>query len=228
MKTNFSSPISKEIEQIGRELIAMVYEALLADGQINPDGKTEEQIMAKVREAALKWSKDRPMMWSTDFRQDLLNRARSFKRRRNNHDAILYYATWFEHWINGVLLRGLRSLDERESYQMIRDVGLRGKFSWLLALVHEKRIPQRHVKTVLHVCDLRNEFVHHKYKLADIDSDDEDKQLKCAQRSAEKTVRYLQRFEEQHFFRGSARTLLRKLRNTKHEKVRRPRNGTRK
>jgi hypothetical protein len=220
MKTNHSSPIRREIEQIGREMLASIYEALLGDGQIDPDGKSEEQIMSEVREMALQWSKQRPMLWSTDFRQNLLNRARSFKRKGNNHEAILYYGTWFEHWINGVLLRRLHKLDEREGCQMIRDVGLRGKFTWLLSLIHEKRIPQRHIKAVLQVCDLRNEFVHHKYKMFDVDTgDDEGKKLKEAHRSAEKSVRYLQKFEERHFFKGSARGLLKKLRNTKHEKA---------
>ncbi len=200
-------------------MLACIYEALLGDGQIDPEGKTEEQIMTEVRKIALKWSNQRPMKWSADFRQDLLNRARSFKRKRNSHEAILYYATWFEHWINGILIRRLRTLDERETCQMIRDVSLRGKFTWLLALVHEKRIPERHIKAVLQICDLRNEFVHHKYKMLDVDSDDESKKLNEAHRSAEKSVRYLQKFEERHFFKGPARGLLRKLRNTKHEKV---------
>lgn len=176
--------------------------------------------MTEVRMRALKWSKQRPMMWSADFRQDLLTRARSFKRKGNNHEAILYYGTWFEHWINGILLRRLDKLNERESCQMIRDVSLRGKFTWLLVLIHEKRIPQRHIKAVLQVCDLRNEFVHHKYKMFDVDADDESKKLKEAHRSAEKTVRYFQKFEEQHFFKGSAREVLKKLKNTKHEGAR--------
>ena len=159
-------------------------------------------------------------MMSIDFKQDLLNRARGFKRKRDDHEAILYYATWFEHWINAILIRRLRKLDEKEARMMIRDVSLRGKYTWLLTLVHETRLPQRHIKAILHVCDLRNEFVHHKYKVFDVDGDDDSNKLKDAHRSAEKSVRYLQKFEEQHFFKGSARGLLKKLRNTKHEKSR--------
>jgi len=208
------------MEQIDREMLACIYEALLASGHIDPKGKTEEQIMAEVRESAMRWTKRRPMMMSTDFRQSLLTRARSLKRSRQDHDAILYYATWFEHWINGVLIRRLRSIDERETCQMIRDVSLRGKFSWLLALVHGKRIPHRHIKAVLQVCELRNEFVHYKYKMVDVDKGDDDKnRLKEAQKMAEKAIRYLQKFEEQHFFNGPARGLLKKLRNTKSEKT---------
>lgn len=218
-KTNLSSPISKGIEQIDREVLAVIYESLLANGHIDPDGKTDEQVMSEVRETARKWLSQRPVMWSIDFRQDLLNRARSYKRKRRNHEAILYYATWFEHWINNILLRGLQTLDEREARQMIRDVNLRAKFTWLLALVHERRIPQRHINTIVHVSDLRNEFVHYKFRKLDIDNDDDFRKLKSAHHSAEKSVRYLQRFEEQHFLKGSARGLSRRLRNTKRDRV---------
>lgn len=206
------------MEPAGRELLACLYEAILGDGHIDPEGKTEDQLMAEVRQAALKWTKLRPMMWSTDFKQDLLSRARNLKREQRDHEAILYYGTWFEHWINGVLIRRLHALNDREACQMIRDVGMRGKLTWLLALVHGKRIPLRHIKAVLHVCDLRNEFVHHKYKMFDIDSDHDEKKLKEAHRLAEQSVRYLKKFEELHFFKGPARGLLRKLRNTKHDK----------
>ncbi len=178
MKTKHASPISREMEQIDREMLACIYEALLASGHIDPKGKTEEQIMAEVRESAMRWTKRRPMMMSTDFRQSLLTRARSLKRSRQDHDAILYYAT------------------------------------------HGKRIPHRHIKAVLQVCELRNEFVHYKYKMVDVDKGDDDKnRLKEAQKMAEKAIRYLQKFEEQHFFNGPARGLLKKLRNTKSEKT---------
>lgn len=199
-------------------MLACIYEALLADKHIDPNGKTEEELMTEVRRAALKWARHRPMMMSTDFRHNLLTRARTFKRGRNSHEAILYYATWFEHWINGVLLRGIGSLREREANQMIRDVSLRGKYSWLLALTHGKRLPERHVKAILQICDLRNEFVHYKFKIADVDSREEEERLRSAHGAAEKAVRYLQEFEERHFFKGPARSLLRKLRNTKHER----------
>ncbi len=205
-----------EIGQLGREIFATIYEGLLADGHINPDGKTEAQIMAEVRNAALKWSKHRPMLVATDFRNSLLSKARSLKQQKNYHEASLYYATWFEHWINGVLLRKLKLLDVKEANQMIRDVSLRGKYTWLLALIHERRIRRNHLISILRVCDLRNEFVHYKYKLVDVDRIDSDRSHE-ALRAAEAAVRYLLSFEERHFFKGSARGLLKKLRITKHE-----------
>jgi len=93
MQTKHRSPISQEIEQIGRELLAGIYEALLADGHIETKGKDEKQIMAEVRQAALQWVKRRPLMMSTDFRQSLLARARTLKRGRADREAVLYYAT---------------------------------------------------------------------------------------------------------------------------------------
>ena len=216
MKREYRSPISQEIEQIGRELLATIYEALLMDGHIDPNGKTEDQIMAEVRTAAVEWSKRRPMLMSTDFKGDLLSTARRLKRAKQDNEAVLYYATWFKHWINGVLLRKGQALAERESCQMLRDVNLRGKFTWLLALVHGKRIPQTHVKATMQIGELRNEFIHYKYRMLDVDQTDERKpKLLDALRSAENAIRYLQRFEERHFFKGAARHVLRNLRFTR-------------
>lgn len=195
----------------------MIYECLLADGHMNTEGKTEEQIMTEVRKAALKWSNRRPMLMAVDFRGNLLTQARRLKRQKEYHEATLYYATWFEHWINGVLLRNLRSLDDQEARQMIRDVGLKGKFTWLLALVHERRIRHSHLNAILRICELRNEFVHYKYKLVDADQNDDKERFRDTHRKAEIAVRYLQAFEEQHFFKGATRSLLKKLRVTMKE-----------
>jgi hypothetical protein len=213
MKTRHLSRATRE--QTKQEFVACIYEALLADGHIDIKGKNEEQIMGEVLKSALRWSKLRPMMMSIDFKGDLLTRARSFKRSGKEHEAILYYATWFEHWINGILLRGLRSLDERERCQMIRDVGLRGKFSWMPAFIHGKRFPQKHINAVLKICDLRNEFVHYKYKMVDADDDSDESRFKEAHKMAESAIRYFLKFEERHFFKGAARGVLRNLRNMK-------------
>jgi hypothetical protein len=221
MKTEYRSPISQEIEQVGRELLVVLYEALLTDGHIDPTGQTEAQIMAQVRKAAVEWSRHRPMLMSYDFKGDLLSAARRLKRTKQDNEAILYYATWFEHWINGVLIRKNQALAERESCQMLRDVNLKGKFTWLLALVHGKRIPQTHVRAIMQIGELRNEFIHYKYRMLDVDQPDERKpKLLNAFRSAETAIRYLQHFEERHFFKGAARQVLRNLRSTRQEKSR--------
>jgi hypothetical protein len=191
---------------------------VLGDGHIDPTGKTEDEIMREVRIAALKWSNERPMLMSTDFRSSLLSQARQFKKQKRHQESVLYYATWFEHWINGVLILKLNTLDELEKRQMIRDVSLRGKFTWLLALIHQTRISQRHLNAILQVNNIRNEFVHYKYKLVDVDTwKTEVQPLRQAEQKAEAAVRYLANFESRHFFKGSSRNLLKKLRNTANE-----------
>jgi len=220
MNSNITSPVSQEMDQIGRQVIASLYEALIADGHIHPEGKSEDQIIAEVRKAARKWSNRRPMLVGVDFRSDLLTQARRLRRRGKLHEAILYYATWFEHWINRVLTRNLRSLNDREARQMLRDVSLRGKFTWLLGLVHGKQIPERHIRAILRVSDVRNEFVHYKYKLVDVDAwTDEDEPLRLQQQKAQAAVRYLTEFELRHFFHVPSLDLLRRLRNTGNERT---------
>ena len=214
-----ASMTGPEIDQLGQDLLSCVFESVLCDTNIDSKGKTEDQIMAEVRKIALEWSKRYEMVPVIDFKPNLLARARGFKRHHENHQAILYYATWFEHWINGILIRRLRSLDEREITQMIRDVSLRGKFTWLLALVHGRRIPQKYVKAILEVAEFRNKFVHYKYKaINNDDPDEEEAKLKHVQRTAETAVRYLQTFEERHFFKGAVRGLLKKLRKGRNKK----------
>ena len=215
-KDSHSSPINKDIEHYGRVLLAELYAAMLAAGHIETDGKDEDQILEEIRKYAVRWSKRRPMVMATDFRPSLLRQARLYKRRKQHNDAILYYATWFEHWINGFLDRKIHTLEANEIRHLLRDVSLRGKFTWLLVLVSGHRISVKQLHTIFRVADLRNEFVHYKFKLVDVDKD-EDEDLERAGRLAEAAARYLHDFETRHLFKGAARDLLKRFRHTKRE-----------
>lgn len=218
-KTAHTSPISKDMEQNGREILAELYISLLGTGQIATDGKNEDQLYLELVQRAKEWSERQPIRMSRDFRPDLLKQARTLKRRNQLNEASLYYATWFEHWINSFYDRKANALDENEFRQMIRDVNLRGKFTWLMTLVVGRRIPDRHLRAVVRVSDLRNEFVHYKFKPVDVEkSEDEFEQLRQAHKAAEMAVRYLQEFETRHFYKGAACRLLKNLRYTKRER----------
>jgi hypothetical protein len=227
--TAYTSPISQDMEQNGREILAELYISLLSTGQIETNGKSEDQLYLELVQRAKEWSERRPMRMSRDFRPGLLKQARSLKRRNQLNEASLYYGTWFEHWINSFFDRKAHRLDESEFRQMIRDVNLRGKFTWLLALVVGWRIPEKHLRAVIRVCDLRNEFVHYKWKPVDFDkSEDELEQLRQAHRAAESAIRYLQEFETRHLFKGAARRLLKNLRYTRHDRTNKGKGRTRK
>jgi hypothetical protein len=216
-----ASPIGRDMRQAEREILAELYVSLLGHGHIETAGKNEEQLYLELVKEAVEWAKHRPMRMSMDFRPNLLNKARSLKRRNELNEATLYYATWFEHWINFFFMRKTHVLDENEFRQMIRDVNVRGKYTWLLALAVGQRIPEKHLRAILRICELRNEFVHYKFKLVDADKfEDEVKQRRQTYQAAENAVRYLEGFETKHLFKGPARRLLKNLRHTKRERNR--------
>src|ERR1700722_1855988 len=137
------SKLTKREQAFGRGLVNSICRQFLEEGIVDPSGKTNEQVLKELFDHALNWSKQHPMLMSTDYKTSLLKHARTFAKQEAFETAFLFYATWFEHWINGVLTRRLRKLDEDERQQMLWNTSLKGKFTWLLSLIHDSNIPSR-------------------------------------------------------------------------------------
>jgi hypothetical protein len=206
---------TKKFKQFERLLINGIYRQFLEEGIVDPHGKSDDQIIKEVLSHMLKWSKERPMMISTDHRPDLLKQARAFAKQEDFEKAILFYATWFEHWINGLLTRRLKNLDEDGRRQMLRETSLNGKFKWLLPILYGVEISIGHLATIVQIAERRNSYVHYKFILVDVDGprDDEKKTLEMIKR-AERTIEYLRRFEAKLLLSIRAREVIKKLKSS--------------
>jgi hypothetical protein len=203
---------AKGDHELGRKLVNTICRQILQEGIVELDGKAEDQVLKELFDQLLKWSKQRPMMMSTDHQSGLLKQARTYANNEQFDEAFLFYATWFEHWINGVLTRRLRKIDEDVRRQMLRETSLKGKFKWLLPLIHEVEIPTRHIDTVTRIAEIRNSFVHYKFVMTDVDQwKDETPRALADLKRAEKTIKFLKRFETKMFLSPQAKKLIRKI-----------------
>lgn len=178
------------------QLTESVLIAAVEHGEIDPDGKTTEQLNEAFAKyiASFRASSD-PIYMVVDHKEDLIKRARQEYRKANYHFAALFYATWVEHWVNWYV-RCLAVRTERmsavEIKEMVREVNLRGKLGWLNRALGGKSFSDKHRNAITRLADFRNAFVHFKHPPIDVDAEDpESTEAKRLLDSIEKTIKYL-------------------------------------
>jgi len=185
----------------------------LADGDIDPRGKTFESFAAEAAVFLRHASKRRKHVASQDHRPSILASARRARSEGDLTLACVLLALWCEHWINGVVaaLAVRRALAEDLISQMLRDTPLHGKLSWLLSILDARPIASAHRATILDLANRRNAFVHYKWKRTDVDDWGEtwgelrsDPALGRVLDRVDSTVLYLRQWEEQYVFLGAS------------------------
>jgi hypothetical protein len=224
MKSNLvpkKSEIAKLQEKFGKELVDGLCRQFLEEGIVNPNGKTGDEVIKELMIETLKWSKQRPMMMAIDHKSGLLKQARAFAKEEAFEESFLFYATWFEHWINGVLTRRSRKLDEDGRRQMLRETSLKGKFRWLLPILHSAEVPRSHLNTIIRIAEMRNSFVHYKFVMDDVEEwSKKDSEALIDIKRAEQTIKFLKRFETKLFLTPDSKKAISKLkrgRKPKHQ-----------
>ena len=191
---------------MAKELMAHFYREFIADGLLEVAGKSESEIRKDFARELRRFAKQQTIFMSIDHTPSLLENARYYRRRKSYEDACLFYATWFEHWINGILARKLANtgLLTRENFQvLIRGTNLRVKYECLPQLCNLPPIPAKHCSTVEIIAQLRNSYVHYKHTPGDINNwSAEDKRWARPLTSASQSVHYLLKYEEKNIYHG--------------------------
>ena len=202
-KTNKTRATKRTASQVFDPLTADVVrgftEALLAMGAI-PPGKNQ----ADALRAAMEFRRRHPNMelaLVVDHKPTVLWWARHFREGQRLQYSALFYALWFEHWLNGLLRHLSRdyALSERHFADMLRGTNFEGKTTWLITLLRGQPIYSKHLKVIRRVLDVRNAFVHYKWKVVDDDGRD---QTDVLLDDAEKTVKYLRSYERKYVLQG--------------------------
>ena len=125
------------IEVAGYTVIEAVRQSAIRYGHIDPRGKTAVEAEEEFAQFLLKFLKQPSYFWVMDYKEDLLEQARLFRASGQNHLACLLYATWLEHWVNGIIdtYAGRKKLDRETTVQMLRDATTRAKLTWLFVLL---------------------------------------------------------------------------------------------
>lgn len=203
---NMSMANKIDIDEKSKNFIVASYiESLVRMGALDISNKSENEILAEVK----KVFKNSSINVVVDYRQDLLKNARSFYNLSEYKLSCLLYATWFEHWINSVIstLSERSKINEKHKVQMIKEVSFSGKYTWLLSIFNFRPINRNHLKRILKVAELRNGFVHYKWKPADEDNEKAEEEVL---KGIENTIKYLNNYENKYIL-NSTKKRLRKI-----------------
>jgi hypothetical protein len=209
----------RDYKRLRRMFLDGLYQSYVSKGELDPAGKTDQQLALEFWKMAVAFSRDlknagKNLKLIVIYRDLLLPQARRFSRDGQEEIALLFYATWFEHWINGIMhaQAGKLNLDDRALSLLLRTSNLETKFRCFPVLLHLPKINEKHLAAILRCGSLRNDFVHYKY-LADkkpSTSDKDDARKREAIAASQGAVRYLEQYERRHIFKG-AKSKIRRL-----------------
>lgn len=198
--------LTREKQRLQDILAESLLRDAIATGQIDPSGKTAEELRTEFARFLVRWrSRGGPLYVSLDHKLDLLVQARLMHKAGQLLIAVLIYATWVEHWLNDLLAKRARTagMSDARILAMLRETTIAAKTGWLLALLRLPDLNKQHAKQVLKLAELRNGFVH--YKSTQFEMDAESPMVRdCRVLLAgfAKTIAYLQRYERIHLYRG--------------------------
>jgi len=185
-------------------LVSQLTQSAIAQGVIDPRGKTPEQI---VKEAYDFYTNPlyefSPII---DHTVVILKQARLFKRAGDKELACLFYALWLEHTLNKLIsmLANKKKMPEKYIELLVRDTSYKSKASWMLTLLGAKPIGPTHANLIFKLMEARNAFVHYKWKP---DSEQMEKDIVSLLGNIENTVKYVQRFETRYLLGVSKRQI---------------------
>lgn len=122
--------------------------------------------------------------------------------------ACVFYATWVEHSLNRIIvvLAKREQRDENAAQQLIRKTNLEDKVGWVLRLLGAKPFRPSIVRIVNEISELRNWYVHYKWRPQNSDIE---MRLTQAVRRMPKVVRYVKAYEDRYIFRNQRRRIRR-------------------
>lgn len=184
-------------------------------GSLNIDGMTDDEAFAAMSDYMkdlTEHSESESINFISDHTTSILKEARELVLRGQYEIAIILYATWLEHWINGLIISLIsrRNMSEETKIQIVRDTNFRSKFTWLLELLDAPVIEETYFKAVLRASELRNGYVHYKWcPWPDGDSKSLETELKTAIDNLEPAIEYLLNYEKETLF-GDTEEIVRK------------------
>lgn len=205
------------LRAIGKIVVPQAALQLLRDGQISIEGKTEDQVFAEVAAHLRSQLESKtPFGLVTDHATDILPEARRFLRQQQYELSALYFATYFEHRLNWIVVQicQKKRIDAPMVKQLLRDASMRAKCTWVMAVLGQTPFPKEKLAAILEISELRNAFIHYKWPVELSNAKESSREQTLMKlKKAEAIVRYLRKFEEDHLYDGRGRRLLRALRN---------------
>ncbi len=148
--------------------------SLALDGTIDIEGKSVDEVRVLVAD----WVRDNADNFEIHpvitHEKDLLEEARRQRDAGKLKFAVMFYATWIEHTLNGALHDFAEAQDlERDEYVALVRLSLREKMGVVWRLLTGADFPSGLRSSIFKIADERNSFVHYKWGPAPETSPDE-------------------------------------------------------
>jgi hypothetical protein len=206
---------SKEWDRLSRAITRAAAEELIVTGQVQIDGRRPADIQAELYGKLEKALQNPGLVFAVrvDHSSNILRLARSLRTSGESELACLLFATWFEHFLNGVIRDALvrRNFLDKEIERVLKETRFAAKATWILKLLSIKPINEAHKKTLEQVVERRNAFVHYKWKNVSLEDPlEKNERVRVTKLLAEveKAVAYLRKWEEKTVFKGRRSKIL--------------------
>ncbi|MFF7738566.1 hypothetical protein [Streptomyces sp. NPDC007984] len=210
-------------ESVGRRLAWGVVDRCITSGQIDIEGMTDEEVVNTILFDFLNEpepddsviepagsSSDDDLYVVTDHSEDLLRKATEAMDSEEYWFAILFYATWVEHWANNILISLSRrsNVPEGVAVALVRSCGFNLKMKDVWTSLGATPIEKDVMRTMTELMELRNGFVHYKWQARiSSDKDRHDRKVKEVALAGQKLITILQDIEDQVLFLGRRKSL---------------------
>ncbi|ENJ2051634.1 hypothetical protein AB0613_004540 [Vibrio parahaemolyticus] len=157
---------SEENKRLALDIANSVVQAAIAYGDVDISGLSDEEAKVKLVEYLEELvSSEQEIVFKVDHKDTLLLEARELVSQDKANLAVVIYATWWEHWLNGLLEIQLykKDISHKEFKQIITSLNNRAKTTWFLKLINLPEMAESHLKVMTQLADKRNSFVHYKY-----------------------------------------------------------------
>lgn len=202
---------SPEMKKLGESITQYLVTDAVLNFDIDPRGKSEKELHKEILSYIKYIVTEKPKIEIiVDHRISILKESRRFLKQDKKEFACIFYAIWFEHWINNlIVIYGKRNrLQQEEIVQIIRESNARSKFSWILKLLEAPKLMEKHRLLVLRLFDLRNSYVHYKWKgNVDDEDDKQEKDLINTLGEIENTIKYFNQYESKYFYHSSKKKI---------------------
>jgi hypothetical protein len=163
---------SELMKEISRIVIPQIALQLLRDGEVSAEGKTSDQLKIDVasflRDAIAK--EKLHISLAIDHASELLPEARRLLRAGKNELSAVYFATYFEHRLDWLIVQicDSKKINGATVKQVLRDTSMRAKCTWVMTLLGHKPFSKEKLRAIDEIAEVRNAFIHYKWPHRDL------------------------------------------------------------
>lgn len=193
---------TNEDQKLFRMIYPHMVRSFFLNGDITIDDLNDKVVLNKKLQELNKRSIYNVII---DHTSDLMTTAKTFRNANEVNKAKLFYATYFEHLLNGLIVNQCvkNRLDNKTINEIIRAVNIIGKLTWLTKLLKLPGIADNHKKVLLKLTDDRNAFVHYKHNPApDKINHNDEEQITKELNEIERALTYFKRHISTIKFKG--------------------------